>query len=390
SRGPTPVDHVVKPDLVAPGNLVDSALSILSPNTYGTLATEYPQNIVNDATIFTPDAIPSYLQTGNPNSLPAYFLQPSYYTMSGTSMASAVVSGAVALLLSAQPQLTPDQVKARLMLTASKTFSSFGQNYFSYMTEAQQAQASLTYEEMFVLPVLTNSAKQAEQAQANATQTVSVASQALVAPTAAQAQTQQTYNSALALDQQLWGAVQQAETTSTSDSQALQSAQSAANNPANTPQQTAAYQAQVSQLSAQVTTDASALQSAIAAAKAQDAVLQAANQALAPANNALQQAQNALQQAQNTLINANNGVAQAQANLAQAQAPVNALTAEQQKIATLQQQAANYFAMAGANSNAASYAAQQLTQQAQFQIQYVLPGLQKAASRAQSNLNQAQ
>jgi len=41
-----------------------------------------------------------------------------YFRMSGTSMASAVTSGAAALLLQAQPQLNPDQVKWRLMHTA--------------------------------------------------------------------------------------------------------------------------------------------------------------------------------------------------------------------------------------------------------------------------------
>ncbi len=45
--------------------------------------------------------------------------------MSGTSMAAAAVSGAVALLLEAQSALTPDQVKARLMKTAYKTFPQY-------------------------------------------------------------------------------------------------------------------------------------------------------------------------------------------------------------------------------------------------------------------------
>jgi serine protease AprX len=39
---------------------------------------------------------------------------------SGTSQAAAVVSGAVALLLQARPDLTPDQVKAALTRTASR------------------------------------------------------------------------------------------------------------------------------------------------------------------------------------------------------------------------------------------------------------------------------
>ena len=38
-------------------------------------------------------------------------------------MATPVVSGAAALLIQKSPSLTPDQVKARLMKTATKSFS---------------------------------------------------------------------------------------------------------------------------------------------------------------------------------------------------------------------------------------------------------------------------
>ena len=44
----------------------------------------------------------------------------SYIEMSGTSMSTAVVSGAVALLLDAQPTLTPAQTKAALQVTSSR------------------------------------------------------------------------------------------------------------------------------------------------------------------------------------------------------------------------------------------------------------------------------
>jgi len=45
-----------------------------------------------------------------------------YVIMNGTSMATPVVSGAAVLLLQKNPGMNPDQVKARLMLTASKNF----------------------------------------------------------------------------------------------------------------------------------------------------------------------------------------------------------------------------------------------------------------------------
>ncbi|MCC6585987.1 MAG: S8 family serine peptidase [Bryobacterales bacterium] len=100
SKGPSAVDHVVKPDLVAPGNRVASLLYGASDS----LAVTYPENIVP----------PSYYG-GSASSA-------SYMWLSGTSMAAPVVSGAVALLLEAEPALTPDRVKARLMKTASKQF----------------------------------------------------------------------------------------------------------------------------------------------------------------------------------------------------------------------------------------------------------------------------
>jgi serine protease AprX len=103
SKGPTLIDNIVKPDLVAPGNRVVSSLAAsTSP-----LAKYDPINLIPT----------SYYDSKGTSAASSV-----YYSLSGTSMAAAVVSGAVADLLEAQPALTPDQVKARLMQTAYKTF----------------------------------------------------------------------------------------------------------------------------------------------------------------------------------------------------------------------------------------------------------------------------
>jgi serine protease AprX len=103
SKGPTAVDHIVKPDLVAPGNLTISTLASTSAAIY---------------TLFPQDQLPmSYYSTTDGSALSS-----EYFILSGTSMAAPVVSGAAALLLQQNSSLTPDQVKARLMKTAYKIF----------------------------------------------------------------------------------------------------------------------------------------------------------------------------------------------------------------------------------------------------------------------------
>jgi len=99
SKGPTAIDHIVKPDLVAPGNRV---VSLQEP---GALELQFPGNRV---------------PYGYYSSGPSLMASSAYYVLSGTSMATAVVSGAAALILQQDPTLTPDQVKARLMKTAYK------------------------------------------------------------------------------------------------------------------------------------------------------------------------------------------------------------------------------------------------------------------------------
>ena len=100
SKGPTLLDHIAKPDLVAPGNQI---VSVMAPNSY--LAATYATDVV----------LVRYY-----NSLGAGSSQ--YLSLSGTSMATPMVSGAAALLIQKDPTLTPDLVKARLMLTATKNF----------------------------------------------------------------------------------------------------------------------------------------------------------------------------------------------------------------------------------------------------------------------------
>lgn len=98
SKGPTTYDHVVKPDMVAPGNAI---VSLAAPGA--TLESAYPAELVAGS-------------DGNND----------YFSLSGTSMATPAVVGAAALLLQEQSTLTPDQVKARLMLSATKLTTAFG------------------------------------------------------------------------------------------------------------------------------------------------------------------------------------------------------------------------------------------------------------------------
>jgi serine protease AprX len=92
SRGPTWIDFAAKPDLVAPGVGIES-LSDPHSALYA--------------------ALPDYLIDGTRRS----WYRP-YLSLSGTSMAAPVVSGTVALMLEANPALTPNAVKAILQYTA--------------------------------------------------------------------------------------------------------------------------------------------------------------------------------------------------------------------------------------------------------------------------------
>jgi serine protease AprX len=84
SRGPTAADGLAKPDVVAPG-----------------------------AHIVSLRAIGSAVDVNFPN-----YVDGAYRQGSGTSMSAAVVSGSIALMLQANPTMTPDRVKYALTSTA--------------------------------------------------------------------------------------------------------------------------------------------------------------------------------------------------------------------------------------------------------------------------------
>jgi serine protease AprX len=85
-----------KPDLVAPGRNI---IAYLPDTNQLTIPVQHPEGVVSS----------------------------NYFRMSGTSMAAPIVSGAAALLLQSNPNLTPDQVKYRLMATANKSWPGYSQ-----------------------------------------------------------------------------------------------------------------------------------------------------------------------------------------------------------------------------------------------------------------------
>jgi serine protease AprX len=93
STGPT-FEGFVKPEIVAPGGHI---VASMSPG--------------------------SYLANIDKNSMRP---NQTLFTMSGTSMAAAVTTGVVALMIQSDPTLTPDAVKCRLMSSAHPAINSNG------------------------------------------------------------------------------------------------------------------------------------------------------------------------------------------------------------------------------------------------------------------------
>ncbi|KAA3664923.1 MAG: hypothetical protein DWQ04_03225 [Chloroflexi bacterium] len=91
ASGPT-LDGFIKPDVVAPGGNIVSFMY------------NDPNDILQSAKLV--------------QEHPDYAVDANLFRMNGTSMATAVTSGVVALILEANPGITPDQVKFRLMTSA--------------------------------------------------------------------------------------------------------------------------------------------------------------------------------------------------------------------------------------------------------------------------------
>lgn len=117
SRGPT-IDSFVKPDIYAPGTDI---ISLLSPDS----ALEY--------------------------QLPEQIVDENYIQLSGTSMATPICAGVVALMLEANPNLSPNDVKSILKATSHPMFDDLwgyidavdavemAKNYYNAQQTAQAA-----------------------------------------------------------------------------------------------------------------------------------------------------------------------------------------------------------------------------------------------------------
>jgi hypothetical protein len=103
SRGPTPNAHI-KPDIVAPGGHM---AGVTRPGS--TLTRDHPE----------------------------YQMQNGDFVMTGSSQASALVSGIAALLLQLQPELSPDEIKCKLTSSAQPAINRDGLLAYSPFQQGQ-------------------------------------------------------------------------------------------------------------------------------------------------------------------------------------------------------------------------------------------------------------
>ena len=103
SRGPTPSAHI-KPDIVAPGGHITG---LTRPGS--TLTLEHPE----------------------------YLLRTGEFVMTGSSQAAALVSGIAALLLQLEPDLSPDDIKCKLMTSAEPAINRDGLLAYSPFQQGQ-------------------------------------------------------------------------------------------------------------------------------------------------------------------------------------------------------------------------------------------------------------
>ncbi|MFC3419950.1 S8 family peptidase [Salinicoccus hispanicus] len=109
SRGPT-IDQFVKPDIYAPGTNI---ISLLSPGS--AVETELAEQIIDE----------------------------DYIQMSGTSMATPVCAGVIALMLEANPDLSPNDVKSILQMTGEPVFG----NEWGYIDAESAVEMAIRYAE---------------------------------------------------------------------------------------------------------------------------------------------------------------------------------------------------------------------------------------------------
>ncbi len=117
SRG-VPGDEIKTPDITAPGSRIYSARALNTPL----------------------GAIGPVIDPENPD----YYVY--YATMSGTSMATPFVAGAAAVLLEANPNLSPDQIDQILKATADPMYAEDGRQYLPHEVGAGHINMKLAVE----------------------------------------------------------------------------------------------------------------------------------------------------------------------------------------------------------------------------------------------------